>query len=516
MAYFEWQFELADLSETRLFAQLLALKLGAGDIVWLCGDLGAGKTTFARDVIRALLGDGEHEVPSPTYQLMLTYETPRFVVRHADLYRLASGDELSEIGLLEDTENAVLLIEWPERVAEFLPAEKLTIKLSEAPDGSDDRRIITVSAGPASAPRLARVRQIWHFLWSWMADAGLAPKDLEIAYFQGDASARHYARLRVPNGDFFVMDCPPQPDGPAIRDGLAYSQIAHLAEDIAPFIAIGAALGNCGLSVPETQVVAGDQGLAIIEDLGDRVFGDVVGAGADLKELYRAACDVLLDLRQQRWDRELCGHGCRHVLPRFDLAALSIEVELLLDWYLTKERGVPVDRSMRDTFLDAWRPQFARLGCAAEHIVLRDFHSPNLIWMPDRKGVRRVGLLDYQDALRGPAAYDLVSLLQDARLDVPTSVETELFDYYCNGALQREADFDVARFKWAYALLGAQRNAKILGIFARLSHRDGKPQYLRHIPRVTEYLWRNLDHPELAEIRTWFGNFLARSDDGQN
>jgi aminoglycoside/choline kinase family phosphotransferase len=136
--------------------------------------------------------------------------------------------------------------------------------------------------------------------------------------------------------------------------------------------------------------------------------------------------------------------------------------------------------------------------------VLRDFHSPNLLWLPDREGVARVGLLDFQDALMGPPAYDLASLLQDARVDVPEMMEITLLSRYTRARRAADADFDAPYFARLYATLGAQRASKILGIFARLDRRDGKPQYLRHMPRVWGYLQRSLAHPALAGLRTWY------------
>ena len=136
--------------------------------------------------------------------------------------------------------------------------------------------------------------------------------------------------------------------------------------------------------------------------------------------------------------------------------------------------------------------------------MLRDFHSPNLLWLPDRQGVARVGLLDFQDAVIGPTAYDLASLLQDARVDVPDELEVTLLSRYVQKRREADPDFDPPAFIKSYATLAAQRASKILGIFARLNQRDGKPQYLRHIPRVWAYLQRSLAHPSLAPLGAWY------------
>jgi aminoglycoside/choline kinase family phosphotransferase len=202
------------------------------------------------------------------------------------------------------------------------------------------------------------------------------------------------------------------------------------------------------------------------------------------------------------------GDGSFHDVPPFDLDAMQIELALILDWYVPALTGGPASPDQRASFAAAWRPVLERILDLPSQLVLRDFHSPNLLWLPERTGARRAGVIDFQDALIGPAAYDLVSLLQDARLDVAADIETELLDYYCAEAPHTQPGFDPARLRWAYAALGAQRNTKILGIFARLARRDGKPRYLAHIPRIWRYLARDLAHPELSSLAEWYDSHL--------
>jgi aminoglycoside/choline kinase family phosphotransferase len=140
--------------------------------------------------------------------------------------------------------------------------------------------------------------------------------------------------------------------------------------------------------------------------------------------------------------------------------------------------------------------------------VLRDYHSPNLLWLPRRKEIKRLGLLDFQDAVMGPAAYDLASLLQDARVDIPEATEVALLGRYVRRRRAVDQSFDAGQFIKIYVTLAAQRASKILGIFTRLDLRDGKPQYLRHMPRVWGYLQRSLSHPALAAISAWYGKHV--------
>jgi hypothetical protein len=196
-----------------------------------------------------------------------------------------------------------------------------------------------------------------------------------------------------------------------------------------------------------------------------------------------------------------------HRVPDYDVRALQIEIELLADWYWAWLLGTPVPDAARKEFISLWQPVLQRLACEPSTLVLRDYHSPNLMWMPDSgsgEAASSVGLIDFQDAVNGHPAYDLVSLLQDARLDVPEDVERRLYAHYVALMTAREPGFDAHDFGFAYAALGAQRNTKILGIFARLARRDHKPQYLRHMPRIWRYLARDLAHPQLGALRAWY------------
>ena len=151
-----------------------------------------------------------------------------------------------------------------------------------------------------------------------------------------------------------------------------------------------------------------------------------------------------------------------------------------------------------------WRSLLKKPAAAARTWVMRDFHSPNIIWLPERNGILRVGIIDFQDAVLGPAAYDLVSLLQDARIDVPELLELALLTRYIKARRTADNRFDAAGFAELYAIMSAQRNTRLLGTFARLNRRDGKPQYLRHQPRIWTYLGRSLAHPALSAFQEWY------------
>ena len=192
-----------------------------------------------------------------------------------------------------------------------------------------------------------------------------------------------------------------------------------------------------------------------------------------------------------------------YAIPVFDIDAWLIEIGLMLEWYLP-DRGVQPSEEIRSEFLGMWRGLLEKPAAAPQTWVIRDFHSPNIIWLAERTGILRVGIIDFQDALLGPAAYDVVSLLQDARIDVPEQLELSLLTRYIKARRATDESFDPAGFAELYAIMSAQRNTRLLGTFARLNRRDGKPQYLKHQPRIWTYLERSLAHPALATFRIWY------------
>ena len=494
----QWTRDLDETGVVRL-ADLLALKIRRGDVIALRGEVGAGKTTLTRALIAALLGDSAAEVPSPTFSLSQVYETPRLTLTHFDFYRLASADEAREVGFDEAVETGAAIVEWPERAAALLPEDRTEIDLAETADPATRR--LTVRGFGAASANVRRIDDLMTFL-----DGQARWRGARVAYLQGDASTRSYARLFGAHGTAVLMDAPVQPDGPPVRDGKSYSRIAQLAENmVRPFVAIGTVLRRAGLSAPAVPAFDLEKGMLLVEDLGDRVFTAEIAAGASQAELWRAAVDALIRLRGVPVPPRLpLPDGTSHVLPRRDRAAFEIEVELLLDWYWPALKGGPVPPSVRAEFVALWAPVLDRLLALPGGWFLRDYHSPNLIWLPERKGVARVGILDFQDALNEHSAFDLVSLLQDARTTVPEELENELFAYYCAEVAAREPAFDRAAFATAYADFGAQRNTRLLGLWLRLLKRDGKPQYIQYIPRTWGYLARNLSAPALAPLATWY------------
>ena len=488
---------LADEAATAHLMADLALLVGRGDVITLSGELGAGKTAAARAMIRHLARDDELEVPSPTFTLAQSYDLASLPVLHADLYRVGDATELDEIGLAPFPDDALVLVEWPERAAEALPDDRIDIQLSGQSALGPTSRFCVITGFGEAAPKVARLEKLRAFL----SNAGYI--DAERRYMPGDASTRSYARLVRDGVSEILMNFPPRVDRHLIYDGKSYLEAVHLADEIKPFVAIGFALHERGLSAPVIHHADIETGFLICEDLGDEgvVEGD---PPRPIVERYECATDVLVALHQQDLPDTLPVAGSSdYAIPVFDVDAMLIEVSLLLDWYLP-DRGAEVSQQKRGEFVAMWRTLLEKPAAAPRTWVMRDFHSPNIIWLGDREEILRVGIIDFQDAVLGPAAYDLVSLLQDARVDVAEQLELALLTRYIKARRAADSRFDPAGFAELYAIMSAQRNTRLLGTFARLDRRDGKPQYLRHQPRIWTYLSRSLAHPALTAFREWY------------
>jgi tRNA threonylcarbamoyl adenosine modification protein YjeE len=482
---------LPDEEATALLGEDVAVVLRAGDVVALKGDLGAGKTTLARAMIRSLSGDRNLEAPSPTFTLVQTYEA-RLPVAHFDLYRLGSPAELDELGMTEAADG-VTLIEWPERAGGRLPAGAIEIALAQHGDG----RLARISAPDRALGRFERTFAARDFLErsGW--------RGARRTYLAGDASARSYETVDLPGrASVILMNSPPLVLGPPVRGGKAYAEIAHTARSVSAFVAIDRLLRSAGFAAPEIHAQDLDDGFLIIEHLGSENF--LGQDGEPIAGRYEAAAELLADLHRKRWPRRAeAAPGVMHVIPPFDRAAMMIEVELLLDWYLPAMAGRGSTVAERRGFSEVWNAVLDRISESETSLVLRDLQSPNFMWRGERNGLDRLGLIDFQDALIGPSAYDVASLAMDARVTIPEVLERRIVGAYVR-ARQAKGDFDVARFEEAYAAMAAQRNSKILGIFVRLHLRDGKPAYLKHLPRIRAYLRRALAHPSLAAMRRFY------------
>ncbi len=483
---------LDDEAATARLGEDLAMALKPGDVLALSGDLGAGKSTLARALIRALADDEALDVPSPTFTLVQSYAT-RLPVHHFDLYRLASAAELEELGFDEALATGAALVEWPDRAEGALPSTTVHVELDHQGDG----RLARLSGSGSAFDRITR---------SFARRDGLAASGWGHAqrrHFTGDASARAYEIValegRAPR---VLMNSPELVLGPPVRDGKPYALIAHTSRTVAAFAAIDHALAQAGVSVPEIHAQDLEQGFLLIGHLGSGNFLDA--DGRPVAQRYAAAAELLAMMHGRKWTYCLeAAPGVVHEVPPFDRDAMMIEAELLVDWYVPAVTGKPATDELRDGYRREWDTLISRLDGRETTLMLRDFHSPNIIWRSERQGHDRLGIIDFQDALIGPPAYDLASLAMDARVTVPADIEKVTLDAYI-AARHAAGAFDEEAFREDYAIMAAQRNSKILGIFVRLDRRDGKPGYLKHLPRIRDYLGRALAHPALAALRHFY------------
>ncbi len=328
--------------------------------------------------------------------------------------------------------------------------------------------------------------------------------DAKAAAIAGDASTRSYERLSLGERTAILMNAPlgaetaacvPEDDD-ASRRSKGYNAMARLAgPNLHAFLAIADLLKTAGLSAPAIYHADPQLGFALIEDLGDDLYARVILDGADERLLYECAIDALIQLHQTDLKPP---HTDHYVMQSYDPLAMFAEVELLAEWYAPWRTKTAPPQDANQQVKDAWSAALTSLP-APSTIILRDYHAENLLWLPERSGAQRVGVIDFQDGLFGRPAYDLVSLLEDARRDVSPALAEAMVQRYC-AAMAGEVNFDEAAFRESYALLGAQRNAKILGVFARLIVRDGKPRYEQFMARVEAHFANNLKHPALAGV----------------
>ncbi len=347
----------------------------------------------------------------------------------------------------------------------------------------------------------------------FLSRAGLS--DVARAPLPGDASTRRYERLTTTDGaTLMLMDQAPAAESspadpswsPEQRRAAGWNAVARLsAGRIEAFAAVAAHLRSLGLSAPGVLALDAPNGLAVLEDFGEDLFARFIAQGADEAPLYLAAIEALATLHDAgRPPRVLSGPGGDWPLLTYDETALLGGADLFVEWLPRLDDRVAFDEAAVAAWREAWTPIVASGASGASVIAHRDYHAENLIWLPDRIGPARVGMIDFQDAVCAHPSWDLHSLLQDARRDVSPELEAEALDRYF--ALRPGADR--VAFMADYAGLAALNEARIIGIFARLIARDGKPRYRQFMPRMWRHLNANLEQPALAPVARWFDRYI--------
>ncbi len=485
--------QLPDESATARLAEDVAAMLQPGDLIALSGGLGAGKTTFARALIRALAGDPALEVPSPTFPLSVEHTLPRLKVTHADLYRLSESRELAEIGLDEALNGGAVLVEWPEALPASVAENRVDLHLGL--NGTSRRAEITAQG--SWPDRLSRTQEVRAFLdrSSW--------KNATRIPLAGDASHRMHERVVQGSSTAILMNAPVREPGPPIYGDRSYDDVAHRASGVRAFVAVDLGLRDRGVHAPEILAADIDTGLVLTEDLGDERIVDQTGA--PFMERYEAAIDLLVFMHGLTWPAEVeLPDGSSFRIPHYDQEALLVEASLFPDWFGGQGGEPAFPPRERSAFLGAWAEVLGKVDAAPATWVMRDFHSPNILWRPDAEGIARVGVIDFQDALIGHPAYDVASLVQDARVTLTHEQEAWLKSRYVARRREQDPAFDATTFESAVAVMGLQRATKVLGIFTRLALAEGKPGYQRHRQRLKHLIRSNLRHPVLSKLRVWY------------
>ena len=349
----------------------------------------------------------------------------------------------------------------------------------------------------------------------FLRTAGLA--EAVRAPLPGDASTRRYERLTTPSGlSLMLMDQAPAAESPPAdpswtperRKAEGWNAVARLsAGRIEAFAAVAAHLKSIGLSAPEIVAVDAAAGLAVLEDFGDDLFARVIEAGTPEAPLYLAAVEALATLHDAPAPAVLAGPAGDWPLLTYDETALQGGADLFVEWMPKLDPSLTFDRAAHEAWRAAWAPITARGAAGATVMAHRDYHAENLIRLPNRSGAGLVGLIDFQDAVRAHPAWDLHSLLQDARRDVSPDLEARALEHYFN----LRPDTDREAFRRDYAGLAALNEARILGIFARLIVRDGKPRYRAFMSRMWVHLNANLKAPGLEDVALWFDTHVPEA-----
>ena len=482
---------VASEDETRRLAADLAAIVAPGDVLALHGDLGVGKSALARALIRALAEAPDLEVPSPTFTLVQTYAT-RIPVAHFDLYRLGDPDELREIGFEDALAEAVTLIEWPGRAGAELPADRLDITIDLG--RTAEARTFRLAGDARWLARLDTTFAVRGLL----AGIGMAAADRH--HLQGDASTRSFERAVAEDRSAIVMKWPPFPPRPPLADGLTYEALVHQTDSLTAFVAIADTLRRQGLTAPRRLAADDARRLLLLTDLGGEL---IVADGAPIAGRYLTAARYLADLAALTWPPvATADDGARWPMPVYDRRALLTEVSLFADWYVPDVAGRPLAPEARRQWLALWDDLLARFDDDRSVWVFKDYHSPNILWQAG--AADPIGLIDFQDALVGPAAYDVASLLTDARVDISDDLAAALLAAYCDRRRAADPAFDAEDFATGVVILGAQRNAKILGRFVEYATRSGRKAHLRFLPRVRRNFEKALGHPVLAGLKLWY------------
>lgn len=455
----EYKIILKNLNDTNAFAKSLAMNSTRGDFFALDGDLGAGKTAFSRFFIRAYLQKNDIDVPSPTFTLVQTY-TPTvqnlYDIWHMDCYRLEDPEEVLELGMEEMLDDAIFLVEWPEKIAPFLPQQRLNIHLKHGLE-NDEREVTFSTQNPNWNTRLRKIL-INFFLNKQMID----PDKTQLTSIKADASSRAFTRIHTPQKNFMMMEA-------------SY-------EENRLFLNISKILSAISIHGPKIDQDLGQT--LILEDFGNDLFASKIKDVGE-EEVYKKATEILISLYNQFDSEEQSKH---HDLKTYSSEIFIDQLNLLCDIFDIPQMG-------KKDFENIWKDLLNDIKGMPQTLILRDYHLENIMWLDQKP---HYGLIDFQDAGLGPVGYDLISLLYDCRRKVSQNIIKQMTQYYGQSiALSEEQRIG------SFSILNALRQIRIIAVFHRLSS-QGKTGYLQYLPQAFHYLNQALGDPRLVNLKNWF------------
>jgi tRNA threonylcarbamoyl adenosine modification protein YjeE len=462
---------LPDLATTEALAYKLAPLLRRGDMLALQGDLGAGKTAFARPLLRALGVTGE--VPSPAYTLVQHYETAAFPVYHFDLYRLKDASELDELGWDDAMADGVMLVEWPEHAGNRLPDNRLTLRF--ALNGEAERQCaLEGHGGWAEREQLERVGRAAEIA-GFLAEAGWGIAATEP--IEADFSSRRYERLHRADGQTSIL------------------MDADANQRTSQFVALAWLLRSLDFSAPEIFAARPLRSLALMEDLGDANIGHLLDEHVQAAPFYLRAAAVLARLHQN-----FAPAMAQHIdIPHFTGELFATRAEKFLDCYVPFELRREASEQERHSFRAAWLEALKPVKILPQTLMLRDFMPDNAMDLAKRDGWRALGLLDFQDAGIGPIAYDLASFCEVVRRDGGDKFLIPSINHYYERA---HPACSLKALQNGCRILSAQRHTRILGILADPAQKN-RERKLAFLPRTRAYLAQLLQDEALRPVQAW-------------
>ncbi|MDG2187302.1 MAG: tRNA (adenosine(37)-N6)-threonylcarbamoyltransferase complex ATPase subunit type 1 TsaE [Hyphomicrobiales bacterium] len=476
------KYKIHNIKELEELAKTISSNLEKGDIIALIGEIGSGKTTLSKFLINQLTSIEINQINSPTFNLYQSYNKNNVLVNHYDFYRIEKYQDLDEIDLEDSYKNGITIIEWADKYINALTQDYIEIHLTE----KLSYREYKITPKGKLRKRIKNINSLDNFL----KKTNLKINKLEDIY--GDASKRKYCRLHLEDKTLILMDS--SQEKKKINP-------TKLSTSISDYIHICKYLEKINIRVPELFYTDIKREYLIEEDFGDLKYSHIISK-ENFKELYQPAIDTLLHISEIHHPNNLEVNGKTYDIPEYDKKIYLNEVEIFIKFYWPFIKGTICTSAIEKEFMDIWNELLIKIS-SDKSLVLRDFHSPNLMLLKDEENHKKCGVIDFQDALLGHPIYDLVSLCQDARITISEEEETFLIETYKSKFNFNNYQFDRSNFIDHYCILGTQRSMKILGIFARLSILDSRNDYLVHMPRVINYIKRNMQNSNLSDLSKW-------------